>query len=902
MRLALPHESRILENGLKVVLHQDRSLPLVAVNLWYRVGSKDEPPGRTGFAHLFEHLMFMGTDRVPGDAFDRIMEAHGGANNATTSPDRTNYYSYGPSNILPILLYLEADRMANLGASMTLDKLDLQRKVVRNERRQSYENRPYGRTWLAMPGLFYPEGHPYHHPTIGSHADIEAATVEDVRAFFETWYRPNNASLAIAGDFDRDAAIDLIDSLFGEIPPGKAPPRRTAPDHRLARCHTALLEDEVPAARTVLAFSSPRQFEPGDAECDVIASILADGNSSRLERLLVHETGLATDVAAFQSEGALASELVVIATAAPGRSIEEIESAILNECRHLRSDGAKEEEIARAVAGVEASAIRGLQSIQERADLLNQYLTYLGEPDRIEWDIDRYRRITVSSLNGFLRNGFDVERYARLRIMPGKRPPSETGDEAEEERDLPPGAPAAATPLAGAPAAGPRPLFIAPEPEVAKAGPLPLWHLGSPRAPLISLELILPAGGAADAPRRIGEGEICASLLTEGAGELDSARFAEAVDILGSHISVRTGRHCTSLQIWSLERHLERTLDLAAMALLSPRFEDKDFQRIKTISLAHLQQRDNHPDHVALIVAQGTLLASFEAERHPISGYRETVQSIERSHAADRHRQWLSVLPGASIVSAGSPDASSVADLAARKFGLLGLDAVPAPPPAPLPPAEPGPLRVLVVPREGAPQTVIRMMTRSVPMGAPESAAIRLANAIFGGSFTSRLNQNLRERHGFTYGAGSSFRQGPALGIWTAATSVKAETTGRAVEELLAEIERLRTEPFSEAELDKARASERTDRIQGFESTAAMVGTLSPYAAAKFPPEQCSADMRAIETATLDEVRTRGIAPIAAEGAVLVLLGDDAKIRAQIDHLGLRPEAARIAPPEHALR
>src|SRR4051812_2839884 len=300
-------ETFVLPNGLTVILHVDRGSPLVAVNLWYHVGSKDEEPGRTGFAHLFEHLMFMGSKNAPYPSFDTIMEAWGGHNNGTTSNDRTNYYEIGPTNLLETMLWLEADRLATLAEVITDEELERLRKVVQNERRQSYENRPYGQSELAIPDAMYPADHPYHWPTIGSHEDLEAAGLQDVRDFFTRFYLPSNASLVVAGDFDLPTGRALVEKYFGWIPKRPAPARRTPPPATITENKDITLTDRVQLPRLRLCWHSPALFAAGDADLDLAAQVLGGGKSSRLYKTLVFEQRLAQDAFAYQSSQMLGS-------------------------------------------------------------------------------------------------------------------------------------------------------------------------------------------------------------------------------------------------------------------------------------------------------------------------------------------------------------------------------------------------------------------------------------------------------------------------------------------------------------------------------------------------------------------------------------------------------------------
>jgi len=416
--LTIAFDTFVLENGLPVILHVDRSSPLVAVDVWYHVGSKDESPGRTGFAHLFEHLMFMGSRNAPYPAFDAIMESWGGHNNGTTSNDRTNYYEIGPRNLLETFLWLEADRLATLPDVITDEELERQRKVVQNERRQSYENRPYGRAELVVPEAMYLPNHPYHWPTIGSHADLEAATVADVRAFFESFYRPSNASLVIAGDFDPAAARALVEKYFGWQPKRPRPTRAPQPATPvLERDVEIALTDRVQLPRLRLTWHSPALFAPGDADLDMAAHVLGGGKSSRLYKALVFDQRIAQDAFAYQSSQILGSLFQVGATAKPGHNLDEITAAVTAEIDRLASDGPTEAELARARNTHLADFYKSLDHLQTRADLLNHYQHVLGDPDGVARDVARYERTTAESVReAFARVA--AARHLDLRISP----------------------------------------------------------------------------------------------------------------------------------------------------------------------------------------------------------------------------------------------------------------------------------------------------------------------------------------------------------------------------------------------------------------------------------------------------------------------------------------------------
>lgn len=425
----IPFTRYELPNGLTVILHEDHRLPLVSVNLWYSVGAKDEPRGRSGFAHLFEHLMFMGTEKVPYPQFDVVMEKFGGSNNATTSRDRTNYFETGPRNLLETFLFLEADRMAALGAAMTQEKLDTQRKVVRNERRQSYETRPYGKAYLEIPGRIYPDAHPYHNPVIGSHTDLERATVEDVKGFFKDFYYPSNATLVVAGDFDPAQARRLVEKYFGALsgPSASVPERKSADEVPAARIQGTLratIPDAVELPLSIFVWHSPAFYKAGDAEMDILASILAGGKSSRLYRSLVYDKKLAQDVSAYQSSGYLGSEFHLQVYARPGASQDEIEGEIEREIERVKQEGPKQREVERARNTIETSFWETIESLGKRADLLNRYEFYYDDPGAIDRDRARYEAVTSGSVQEWARKVLKLDARLILRVVPR----SDTGE------------------------------------------------------------------------------------------------------------------------------------------------------------------------------------------------------------------------------------------------------------------------------------------------------------------------------------------------------------------------------------------------------------------------------------------------------------------------------------------
>ncbi|HLL53569.1 MAG TPA: pitrilysin family protein [Myxococcaceae bacterium] len=397
--LSLPATRTQLPNGLTVIVSPDHSVPGVAVDLWYHVGSKDEDPGRTGFAHLFEHLMFMGARHAPYPKFDTIMESHGGSNNATTGPDTTHYFEAGPSNLLETFLWLEADRMATLGREMTAEKLETQRKIVLNERRQSYENRPYGLAGLEVYNRLFPKGHPYSWPVIGSAQDLEAAELSDVKRFFARWYVPSNASLVIVGDVDPAQVLKLVEKYFAWIPsPATKLTHATAPEVKLEKEQRVRMTDKVELPKLILAWTSPAGYKPGDADCDLLAQILAQGKASRLYEKLVHQKELATEVSAGQSSQELQGVFRIEAVARPGHTTQELLAAIDEELNALLDKGPTAAEVDASRTLIYTNTARLLEGLISRAELLNTYQVHLGYPTALNKDLARYEAATPRSV------------------------------------------------------------------------------------------------------------------------------------------------------------------------------------------------------------------------------------------------------------------------------------------------------------------------------------------------------------------------------------------------------------------------------------------------------------------------------------------------------------------------
>ncbi|MEZ5317876.1 MAG: pitrilysin family protein [Vicinamibacterales bacterium] len=447
--MRVPFQKQTLANGLDVIVHESRHVPLVAVSVWYHVGSKNERRGRTGLAHLFEHLMFEGSAHQPRGYFEPLQQA-GASLNGSTSTDRTNYWEVVPRDAARLALWMEADRMGWLLPALTDARFETQRGVVLNERRQSYENRPYGLAQFAILDALFPAAHPYSWPTIGEPDDLRAASIDDARAFFARYYHPGNASVAVAGDIAAPDAFALVEELFGEIPGGEAVPPVTAAEP-VPAARRLVLEDQVELPRLYLAWTTPGLFHPGDAELDLVADALGNGRTSRLYSRLIHDQRIATELAAAQTSRELVGTFQILATAAPGRTLAELRDAILEEVIRFRDGGPNEAELERGRAQAEAAFVFRTQTLGGfggKADQLNAYNVYTGSPDYFDQDLARYVGASGEDLRAAAARWLDPDRVVELSVVPAGRP------ELALEGSVPVGAARAGTAPASAARAG----------------------------------------------------------------------------------------------------------------------------------------------------------------------------------------------------------------------------------------------------------------------------------------------------------------------------------------------------------------------------------------------------------------------------------------------------------------
>lgn len=864
-----------LGNGMTVILHEDHSLPVVAVNLWYHVGSKDEPPHRTGFAHLFEHLMFTGTKRVP--KFDFVMEGGGGQNNASTTEDRTNYYDSGPSNLLPTLLWLEADRMEGLGAAMDQKKLDLQREVVKNERREDFDNAPYGPAHLAIDPIMYPVGHPYHIPVMGLNEDLNAATVQDVKDFFSTYYVPNNVSMVVAGDFATAQVKPLIAKLFGTLPRRDDPIHRMAPPTPFEGVQRVTMVDKVQVPKVIMVWHSAPAYSHGDIMMNLTGSILADGVSSRLYQKLVVERNLASDVTAMQDSRMLGSLFSIEVTATPNASLDDVENTVDGVLADYVKDGPSALELKSQAARIEYGTLSNLQNIEDVADSLNEYEYFLGEPNSFRRVLDLYRSASTRDVRDEARATLRPDARLILRVIPEVRP-LDVGARDTRPTDWPP----KDFPLQ-------KPAHF----KLSNGIAVSYWR--EPELPIMQVCTVFKDPGLLNPPARAGLTALTARMLDQGGGKFDPMTFDNALSLIGSDVSVSSTRRGILMSLSALESKFDKALDYYATAMRSPRFDPGDWERVLSDYEEGLSEGLDDPITVARHVSSAELFPATSPYAMPGEGTTATVKSLRLDDVKATYGNYVNPRTAA-IFAAGSLDEDTCKAMLEKHLGSWSSGEVKgeAPPTATEPHTDG--LKVFVVDKPGASQTVIRFLLPAPNSGDPGRLALRGLSAVLGGVFTSRLNNNLREQHGYTYGAGSDIAMDPWIGLFVATANVRADVTGPSVEEFLAELSRIRTGDVSDGEAQKARLSMRSQLVQSLSGPVGVVNTAVGLWLDGRDFDSLDQDLAKIAEMKASDINAVSKLGVQIDHGVLVLVGDKDLILGQIKDLKL--PAATIVPSQ----
>jgi zinc protease len=892
---ALPtikYEKYTLSNGLEVILSEDHRLPLVSIDLWYHVGPANELPGRTGFAHLFEHMMFEGSKHVPGNAHIRFLEGAGASDlNGTTDFDRTDYFETLPANQLELALWLESDRMGYLPDKLDQASLTNQQDVVRNERRQSIENSPYGIVEEGVFHLLFPKGHPYYADVMGSHADIQAAKLEDVRDFFKLYYAPNNASLAIVGDFDAAQVKQLVDKYFAPLKRDAPVPKITAVTPPITAERRAVIHDEVELPRVYMAWITSSIFKPGDADADLASEILGGGKSSRLYKKLVYEKQIALDVSASQQSLMLGSVFEIVVTARPGHTADEMEKAVDEELAEFRKTGPTTVELERARNGTETGMIEGLERLGGFggvADRLNEYNHYLGNPGYFPQDVHRYDAATTASIRTFAENQLKPTARVVVYGIPGKpdlgpdvpTPENQQKGQSTGGESVNPEAAWRENP----PKPGPeRPLKL-PEPDVFKLfNGLSVYYHYRPELPVVSADLVFNTGSSANPADKPGLAGFTANMLQQGTEKRNATQIADEAALLGTNLSSGATMDSSTVGASSLAKNFSSVLDLISDVVLHPTFPPDEVERRRASRVAAFTDERSDPETIVARTSVSALFGPKSPYGYDNEGTEASIKAITRD---DMMNFWKTnyVPNNAALVVTGSIPASDLKTLIDKKLGSWKSGTIQAPP---VGAAEITKAKVIIVDRPGAQQTMVRLVQRGVRRSTPDYAALEVMNSELGGVFSSRINLNLREEHGYTYGASSFFIFRRSMGYFVAGGGIRTDVTAPAITEIQKEIQRMIDAPIKPDELSLAKDSQARSLPGMFETSGGEAGALAEIYMYNLPRDYFSNLPSQLNAVTAEQAQAVAKKYLHPEEMILVCVGDRAKIEPELTKLDL---------------
>ena len=868
---SISYDKSTLSNGLDLILHEDHSLPMVAVNVWYHVGSKNDEVGRTGFAHLFEHFMFEGSKHHNKSFFDPLQKV--GANlNGSTTPDRTNYWITLPANYLELALWLEADRMGFLLDALDQQRFDVQRDVVKNERRQSYENRPYGMAHLLLQPAVFPPPHPYSWPTIGSMEDLDVANLEDIKSFFERFYAPSNASLAIAGDFSSDEVRDLVERYFGDLSPGPAINRIGRMDSDVKGQVSLTMHDKVQLPRLYLVWPTVPLFDGDQAPLDMLSAVLGDGKSSRLYRRLVYDKQIARDVVVSQHGQEIAGEFHIQATANPGHTLEEIESVVLEELERIRGEPPSERELERARNRVKSVHVRQLErfgGFGGRADQLNYYNTMAGDPGLINTDIDRYMAVSAE----------DIRRVASINLR----------DDHVRLAALPEKAlQASAVPIdrTVVPAAGALPSFSPPVPSrVRLANGMNVLLVRRPELPMVACGLLVRAGAVSDAADQPGLAHMTASMLSEGTSSRPSMQIAEEMEFLGSHLSSEAAREYVLLSAESLTAQWPEVLAILADVAIDPTFPEEELERVRKERLVDLKRVADNPGAIAARASRALLYGPGTGYGHPITGTEQSVEAMTRDGLVSHYNSHYGP-QNATLIVVGDVTEDDLISNANACFGVWGggseadyaTDAD----------AAMEPTTIYLADKPGAAQSVIRAGFLTIPRRHPDYYTMTLLNNAFGGDFSARLNMNIRQDKGYSYGYHSTIEWLTGPSALVAGGGVQTEVTKEAIAETLKEFADIKGDrPVTLDEFNDSRDGILRGLPGQFETQQQILLLLTRLVAFDLPDDYFSGYVDSLNAVSLDDVNSLAKTRLDDGHLRILVVGDRAVVEPRLRELDL---------------
>ncbi|SBV37723.1 putative peptidase [uncultured Stenotrophomonas sp.] len=834
----IPFEEFTLPNGLRVVVHTDRKAPIVAVNIWYHVGAKDEPAGRTGFAHLFEHLMFQGSENHDGEFFEPFKQVGATDQNGTTNTDRTNYFQNVPTTALDMALWMESDRMGHLLGAIDQAALDEQRGVVQNEKRQG-ENQPYGQVWDKLTRALYPAGHPYHHGVIGSMNDLNAASLDDVKTWFRTWYGPNNAVLVLAGDIDVATAKEKVARYFGDIPAGPTMAQPAVNIGQRPESTREVMTDKVPQARIYRAWNVA---EVGTADIDqlqLFSRVLGGAKSSRLDQRLLHREKLVDNIGTMVGPSQLGSNFIIMATVKQGVDPAKVEAIIDEELKKLIAEGPSADELARGKTAFRAGFIRGIERIGGfggKADALAECAVYEGDPGCFRTSLATIDKAGIDDLKAVGAKWLGVGDHT-LVVEPGERVAL---DELPSAKPAPFEVPAVDPKYstlssqvdrsAGVPQTTTFPELKFPQLQRATLKNGTQVVLAERHdIPVVQFSYEFPGGFTADQGRKPGTANFTMGMLDEGAGKLGSLAFADAADALGARLGAGASLDGANVYLSALKENLAPSLALYADVLRAPRFDQGEIDRIKATWIAGIKQEKVQPNAVAMRVLPPLLYGKGHPYAIPFtgSGDEAAIGSLTREDLVAFHKDWVRP-ENATLIVVGDTTLKEIVPLLDRQLGDWKGEGAAPQVPAPADVARPDKARVFLIDQPGAVQA--NLFAGEVVPSTRDAGATRfdIANGVLGGDFTSRLNMNLREDKHWSYGARSMSSGALGQRPWMAIAPVQIDKTADALKEMQAEISQFASgqRPPSDEEVARIRNIQTLSLPGAYETASAVMNTI----------------------------------------------------------------------------
>ena len=892
----IPFEQFTLANGLRVVVHTDRKAPVVAVNVWYYIGSKDEPEGKTGNAHLFEHLMFNGSENNPGEFFTPLENVGATDSNGTTASDRTNYFETVPTPALELALFLESDRMGHLLGAVTQKTLDNQRAVVQNEKRQG-DNEPFGLTDDAIREGLFPKSHPYFHSTIGSMTDLDGASLQDVKAWFQANYGPNNAVLVLAGDIDVARARPLVERYFGAIARGPEPVKRSAPLPVRTGTARATMQDAIATTRLIRTYLVPGRFDPATPLLDVAAAVLGSGGSSRLYNDLVREKQLAVGVGVGIDAELLASQFTISADVKPGIDPALVEARIDAVVAQFLKDGPTVDEVSRVATREVGGRIRGLEEVggfSGKAGTLAEGLIYTGDPGFYRTEMGRYAAATPATVLAAARQWIARGDY-RLTVVPGKRPPTPETPRAPVATVAAPMSVILAKPTRTAPDVAGFPELDFPKVERATlANGMQVTLARRTTVPVVRMILSFDAGNAADPKTKLGTQGLVLALIDEGTVTRSATQIVEEAERIGANIGASAGIDRTRLTLNALKPNLAAALDLFADVVRNPAFADAELKRVRAQMLNRIAAEQKQPQSLAFRELPPLLYGAGHPYGIPFTGTGTAVgvEAVTRDDLITFQQMWLRPDNGALFV-VGDVTMAELMPLLEGSLGSWRPAAIPKGTKS-FTTVQPPASRIILIDRPGSPQSLILAGTALAAKGTDDPVALSVANDILGGNFTSRLNADLREDKGWAYGVSSSANMVREQMPFLLSAPVQTDKTGHSIAAMIADMREFRTtKPPTAAELERTVNNNVRSLPGAFENGGEVLGSIERNFIFGRPDNyqvSLPARYRALKLADLKVATDVSLDPTKL---LWIVIGDRAQVEPQLKSLGLPVEIRR---------